>query len=350
MSCEKQTTKKYTERKGPPYPANECCGKKKKGNDGNMYESVKNKKGVCRWQKIKTELAKPKKTSAKKKKSPAKKKKSPEKKKSPAKKKKSEKPASVKKPKKTSAKKKPKKSEKKYKLASDNMCGKMSKTLKQKKLTKVCVEVLSGTNKGKHKWVTQSAAEKGLGGPIPVKWLREHAAKHYEDRKKTKKTSAKKKPKKSPKKSPKKQPKKQPKKSPKKSPKKQSKKQPKKSPKKKSPTEPTESGLITKTCDCKIQRTPKRGKHIGETKCVVRIPKGCHNPNMLFAQEYGALLGGEPTSSPGPTLKPTLGDGTSHSESLSRPPPGPNMFYTNFLNNKQDPYYGVQYNTSENNF
>ena len=165
MSCVEQTKGKYVKknpdgsfkRKGPPYPANECCGQTKKGHDGLIYKSVPNKKGVCRW--VKHDV---------KKKSP---------------------------------KKKPAKKSPKYKLVSDNMCGKMPKTLKMKKLTKVCVEVLSGTNKGKHKWVTQSAAEKGLGGPIPVKWLREHAAKHYEDRKKPAKKSPKKKPaKKSPKK------------------------------------------------------------------------------------------------------------------------------------------------------
>ena len=183
MSCVEQTKGKYVarkpdgsfKRKGPPYPANECCGETKKGNDGLMYKSVPNKKGVCRWVKHDVQKKSPKKKPTKK---------SPKKK--PAKK---------------SPKKKP---EKKYKLVSDNMCGKMPKTLKMKKLTKVCVEVLSGTNKGKHKWVTQSAAEKGLGGPIPVKWLRAHAAKHYEDNKKKlshkspKKQPAKKSPKKKP--------------------------------------------------------------------------------------------------------------------------------------------------------
>lgn len=49
MSCEKQTTKHYTERPSPPYPANTCCGSVKKGNDGRMYQSVADKNGVCRW-------------------------------------------------------------------------------------------------------------------------------------------------------------------------------------------------------------------------------------------------------------------------------------------------------------
>ena len=44
-----KTLKKYKTRKSPPYPANENCGKKMKGNDGNIYESVPNKNGVCSW-------------------------------------------------------------------------------------------------------------------------------------------------------------------------------------------------------------------------------------------------------------------------------------------------------------
>ena len=47
--CKKRTTKKYTTRKSPAYPANECCGKKKKGNDGNFWVSKPDKNGVCRW-------------------------------------------------------------------------------------------------------------------------------------------------------------------------------------------------------------------------------------------------------------------------------------------------------------
>ena len=52
--CVKQTNKKYTspKRKSPPYPANECCGEIYEGNDGNKWESIKNKKGVCQWKKI----------------------------------------------------------------------------------------------------------------------------------------------------------------------------------------------------------------------------------------------------------------------------------------------------------
>jgi len=40
-------------RPSPSYPANDYCGKNKKGNDGNMYISKKNKNGVCRWVKSK---------------------------------------------------------------------------------------------------------------------------------------------------------------------------------------------------------------------------------------------------------------------------------------------------------
>lgn len=56
--CVKKATAKYTKRKSPPYPANECCGQRKKGNDGTMYESRANKNGVCRWYKVKSMRAK----------------------------------------------------------------------------------------------------------------------------------------------------------------------------------------------------------------------------------------------------------------------------------------------------
>lgn len=49
MSCSRQYTKKYTARPSPPFPANLCCGMTVLGNDGNMYQSVPNKQGVCRW-------------------------------------------------------------------------------------------------------------------------------------------------------------------------------------------------------------------------------------------------------------------------------------------------------------
>lgn len=48
-NCIVQTQKKYTSRPGPPYPANECCGEVKMGNDGKGYISLGNKNGVCTW-------------------------------------------------------------------------------------------------------------------------------------------------------------------------------------------------------------------------------------------------------------------------------------------------------------
>ena len=49
----KKTQKKYTDRKSPPYSANDYCNKKKKGNDGLMYISKPNKNKVCSWKKVK---------------------------------------------------------------------------------------------------------------------------------------------------------------------------------------------------------------------------------------------------------------------------------------------------------
>ena len=47
-----KTLKKYKNRKSPPYPANEYCGKQMKGNDGYMYISKLNKNNICSWKKI----------------------------------------------------------------------------------------------------------------------------------------------------------------------------------------------------------------------------------------------------------------------------------------------------------
>ena len=47
-TCVKQTLKKYTTRKSPPYPANKCKTKKRKGNDGKFYIS-KAKGGTYKW-------------------------------------------------------------------------------------------------------------------------------------------------------------------------------------------------------------------------------------------------------------------------------------------------------------
>ena len=47
-TCVKQTLKKYTTRKSPPFPANKCKTKKRKGNDGKFYVS-KPKGGTYKW-------------------------------------------------------------------------------------------------------------------------------------------------------------------------------------------------------------------------------------------------------------------------------------------------------------
>jgi len=47
--CVKQTQKKYLERPSPPYSAADCCGMTMQGNDGKLYTSVANAKGVCAW-------------------------------------------------------------------------------------------------------------------------------------------------------------------------------------------------------------------------------------------------------------------------------------------------------------
>ena len=50
--CVEQFGKKYLIRDSPPYPANECCGELMEGKYGQMYKSVPNKKGICRWNKV----------------------------------------------------------------------------------------------------------------------------------------------------------------------------------------------------------------------------------------------------------------------------------------------------------
>ena len=47
-----QHSKKYMNRKSPPYPANKMCGQKRLGNDDNVYHSKPNKNGICTWRKI----------------------------------------------------------------------------------------------------------------------------------------------------------------------------------------------------------------------------------------------------------------------------------------------------------
>jgi len=47
--CQVQTSEKYTSRPSPPYPANECKGSRRKGNDGRWWKSKPNAKGIHRW-------------------------------------------------------------------------------------------------------------------------------------------------------------------------------------------------------------------------------------------------------------------------------------------------------------
>jgi hypothetical protein len=51
MECIKKTSKKYLERPSPSIPANECKNARKKGNDGTMYISTANIKGIYTWKK-----------------------------------------------------------------------------------------------------------------------------------------------------------------------------------------------------------------------------------------------------------------------------------------------------------
>jgi len=54
MPCVASTLKKYTERNSPPYPAADCPDSIKKGNDGLLYKSVPNVKGIYAWKKVAT--------------------------------------------------------------------------------------------------------------------------------------------------------------------------------------------------------------------------------------------------------------------------------------------------------
>jgi hypothetical protein len=49
-SCSPQTQKKYVTRPGPPYPAQECKGQIKLGNDKKEYISKAASNGIYRWQ------------------------------------------------------------------------------------------------------------------------------------------------------------------------------------------------------------------------------------------------------------------------------------------------------------
>lgn len=52
--CVPSELKKYTTRKSPPYPANECKGLTLLGNDGEFYISKETSTGVSRWSKVTT--------------------------------------------------------------------------------------------------------------------------------------------------------------------------------------------------------------------------------------------------------------------------------------------------------
>jgi hypothetical protein len=52
LGCTRQTSKKYSDRSSPPFPANECCDQEMVGNDGSMYVSRADKNGRCAWKKV----------------------------------------------------------------------------------------------------------------------------------------------------------------------------------------------------------------------------------------------------------------------------------------------------------
>ena len=49
QECQRQKTSKYLYRNSPAYPANKCCGLEEYGNDGKLYKSISNSKGICTW-------------------------------------------------------------------------------------------------------------------------------------------------------------------------------------------------------------------------------------------------------------------------------------------------------------
>jgi len=48
----RSTRKKYAKRPSPPFPANQCHGQTMEGNDGTMYKSVPDKRGIHTWKKV----------------------------------------------------------------------------------------------------------------------------------------------------------------------------------------------------------------------------------------------------------------------------------------------------------
>ena len=51
--CAERDEHKYKSRPSPPYPANECGGMFKIGNDKYLYISAKNSKGIYQWKRFK---------------------------------------------------------------------------------------------------------------------------------------------------------------------------------------------------------------------------------------------------------------------------------------------------------
>ena len=83
MPCSQQSAKKYTSRPSPAYPANECVGEERYGNDGQLYVSKLAANGVGRWVLVSKKSRSPKKVKSPKKAKSPKKPKSPKKAKSP---------------------------------------------------------------------------------------------------------------------------------------------------------------------------------------------------------------------------------------------------------------------------
>lgn len=50
--CARRHEKKYVERPSPAFPANSCPGQKKRGNDGRLYASTPDRRGVHRWRAV----------------------------------------------------------------------------------------------------------------------------------------------------------------------------------------------------------------------------------------------------------------------------------------------------------
>ena len=47
--CEQHFTKRYTSRPSPPYPAQNCKGMRKLGNDNHPWNSERSRNGTYRW-------------------------------------------------------------------------------------------------------------------------------------------------------------------------------------------------------------------------------------------------------------------------------------------------------------